>query len=319
MRLLLLPLAIALGLGNPPAPEVKVPAACGDRVMGRPFRGARMLCLAASAMALTANALDDPRRAPAASAQLAALIDQALSREARAPFLGTGTTRVGDRELPRSVLYRGLLGMMLVAAQRLDGPSALLDPLAASLARDLEHGFIASYPDGIWPCDHAPAAAFLRLHGDAAGDALVGRLRDALAAGFPTKVDARGRIIDGETRSTPLAFTAAYLLPAEPALARAFAEQLVKRCAVSPARSDRVPLAACREWTDRKHRGDAASGPIVQGYSVGATALAIIATRALPDRDWNAALLQTAELAGGDARVSLEGALLAWGKTARAW
>jgi hypothetical protein len=280
--------------------------------MGRPFRGARMLCLAASAMALTANALDDPRRAPAASAQLASLIDRALSREARAPFLGTGTVRVGDRDLPRSVLYRGLLGMMLAAAQRLDAPSPLLDPLAASLARDLEHGFIASYPDGIWPCDHAPAAAFLRLHGDAAGDVLVGRLRDALAAGFPTKVDARGRIVDGETRSTALAFTAAYLLPAEPALARAFAEQLVKRC-------DLFPLAACREWTERSHRADAASGPIVQGYSVGATALAIIATRALPDRDWNAALLRTAELAGGDARVSLEGALLAWGKTARAW
>ena len=284
---------------------------CATRVMGAPFRGARMLCLAATSMALVAVALDDPRRAAAIATQLEALI---------------GHAQVATRTEPRNVLFRGLLGIMLVGLHRIATPAlkftTLLDELAAALAHDLEGGFIASYVDRrIWPCDHAPAAAFLRLHGTLrdsastrAADVLADRLRSALATKFPTEVDARGRIVDGSERTTTLAFAASYLLAAEPALAREFAERVVTHC-------DRVPLAACREWTTGRHRADAASGPLVGEFAIGATALAIIATRALPDLDWNAGLLRTAGLAGEGsiAPRSLEAALLAWGRVARSW
>jgi hypothetical protein len=280
---------------------------CAATVMNRPFRGARMLCLAAASMALASAALHDPSRAAAIAAQLEALVEHAVAKPAKAPFA----------DEPASVLYRGLLGMMLVALHRVATPAlewtTLMDELAEKLARDLERGWLPSYHDGIWPCDHAPAAAFLRLHGSReAADALVEKLRAALGAGFPTRVDRRGKVLDGTLRSTALAFTASYLLPAEPELARAFAEKLVERC-------DRVPIAACREGISR---ADAASGPIVAGYSVGATALAIVATRALADQAWNAALVRTAALVGSDfdpRTASLETALLRWGSIARSW
>ena len=305
---------------------------CADTVQGKPFRGARILCLAMASMALASVALDDPRRAEDIVRRLDALVMHALGTAARAPFVGTGTVRVATgvdtRELPGSVLYRGLLGLVAIAHHRFAGSASrwtvLVDALAASLARDLEPGFVRSYRDGIWPCDHAPAAAFLRLHARLrddetsrrAADVVIARLRGLLDAsgGFPTRVDAGGRIVDVVERGTTLAFTASFLLAAEPELARAFAERLVARC-------DRAPFAACREWTDgSEHAPDAASGPIVGGYSVGATALAVVATRALQSLDWSRALLQTASLAGPrSGAATLEAALLAWGATARAW
>ncbi|MBA3503808.1 MAG: hypothetical protein M4D80_09240 [Myxococcota bacterium] len=322
MRLAILALVLACNSGtlvalDPPPPrdaaaidvlaaqDFALAADCPASVMGRPFRGARMLCLAAVAMALTSSALDRP--SPRIAAQLEALVEVALAADARAPFAA----------LPASVLYRGLLGLMLAALHHITAPAVrwttMFDELAAALAHDLERGWLPSYRDDTWPCDHAPAASFLRLHGTLrdsatstrAADALLGRLR-ALLPAFPT------RIGDKTVRTTALAFAASYLLPADPALARAFAEQVVRRC-------DRHPIAACREWSERGHRADVASGPLVGDYAVGATALAIIATRALPDPDWNTALLATASLAASPADGTLEAALLAWGRTARAF
>jgi len=71
---------------------------------------------------------------------------------------------------------------------------------------------------------------------------------------------------------------------------------------------------------EQPHRADAASGPIIAGYSVGATALGLPATRTLPA--WNAALELTA-LANGagelDEHHPLEAALFRYGETARTW
>jgi hypothetical protein len=313
-----LAIAVVLGLATDARADESVVAAgaeiakrgCSSHVMGRPFRGAEMLCLAMTSAALTSVAIDDPRRVDAIVPLLDALVVRARGRSPRAPFPST------------SVLYRGLLGTMLVARERIaPGRATDIDDLAHGLARDLEHGWIASYRDGTWPCDHAPALAFLRLHGALRGDAASTRAADALHSWlamlvpvFPTRVGADGTVLDGDVRTTTLAFTAAFLLAAEPELARIFATAAITAC-------DRAPMAACREWRTAARTADAASGPLVFGYATGATALAIIATRALADPDWNTALLATAELAGAHRlpRRGVERALLAWGRVARPW
>jgi hypothetical protein len=300
---------------------------CPPRVMRAGFADAPILCLGATAAALISMALEAPARTPAAIEQLHRIVDLALIGEARAAFRSSGSMRVLDRDLPRSVLYRGLLALILAGLERLSPDNArtgLFDALAASLAADLDRGWVATYgPDQIWPCDHAPAASALRLHGRLRGnsasalaaDHLVARLR-ALVAAFPTRVDRTGKIVDPTERGTALAFTAGFLLPGQPETAALFATRFVSHC-------DRAVVSACREWprgTD--HAPDPASGPIIAGYSVGATALGLAATRALAG-EWNAALLHTAEAMGAgtldSGRQALESAFYRWGQTARPW
>jgi hypothetical protein len=300
---------------------------CPPHVMRTSFDDAPILCLGATASALISVALEAPPRAPAVIEQLHRIVDLALAAEARAAFRSSGSIRVLDRDLPRSVLYRGLLALILAGLERLspdNSRSRLFDALAASLAADLDRGWVATYGrDQIWPCDHAPAASALRMHarlrGNAASalaaDHLVERLRSLVAA-FPTRVDRAGKIVDPTERGTALAFTAGFLLPGEPDTAAVFATRFVSRC-------DRAVVSACREWPrGSDHAPDAASGPIIAGYSVGATALGLAATRALAP-EWNAALLHTAEAMGAGTldprRQALETAFYRWGQTARPW
>ena len=91
-----------------------------------------------------------------------------------------------------------------------------------------------------------------------------------------------------------------------------FADRFVTFC-------DRGLVTACREWR-AQHPADAASGPIVAGYSVGATALGLPATRLLPV--WHDALERTAIAMGAttlDEQHPLEAALFRFGQTARTW
>src|SRR5262245_25727134 len=276
---------------------------CHATVLGRTFRDAPILCIAFQAASITSIALDDPTRRSVASAALETLVEQALARPARRGFP------------PNSVLYRGLVALVLAGLERLSPNNArtpLFDRLVAELAHDLEAGWLPSYPGETYPCDHAPAASALRLHTilrgslpDAA-DRLADRLRRALAKGFPTST------VDSTERATTLAFTAAFLLPGEPDLASRFADRFVTFC-------DRGLVTACREWR-HPHRADAASGPIVAGYSVGATALGLPATRILPT--WHQALELTALASGAsalDEQHPLEAALFHYGQTARTW
>jgi hypothetical protein len=276
---------------------------CRPQVLGHSFRGAVILCIAFQAASITSTALDNPARSPEAITALQALADEALAPAA-------------VRGFPRnSVLYRGLLAFVLAALERLapnNQRSQLFDETVSSLAKDLEAGWVESYEGETYPCDHAPALSALRLHSvlrssspDAADD-LAERLRSALEHGFPTSTK------DATERATTLAFTAAFLLPAEPELATQFAERFVTFC-------DRGLMTACREWR-KPHRADAASGPIIAGYSVGATALGLPATRALPT--WHAALELTALANGADELDKLrplEAALFRYGQTARTW
>lgn len=276
---------------------------CRATVLGKAFRGASMLCIAFQAASITSSALDDPTRRGAAAEALELLVEQALAPAARRGFP------------PNSVLYRGLVALVLAGLERVAPNNArtpLFDEIVAALARDLDAGWLPTYKGETYPCDHAPAASALRLHAvlrgsspDAA-DRLADRMRRALARGFPASTT------DRTERATTLAFTAAFLLPGEPELAARFADRFVAFC-------DRGLVTACREWK-QPHRADAASGPIIAGYSVGATALGLPATRMLPA--WHDALELTA-FAGGahalDEEHPLEAALVRYGQTARAW
>lgn len=276
---------------------------CRPQVQGHSFRGAVILCIAFQAASITSVALDDPMRKPEAVTALEALADEALAPPA-------------VRGFPRdSVLYRGLVALVLAALERLapnNSRSQFFDEIVSGLAKDLEAGWVQSYEGETYPCDHAPALSALRLHSvlrgsspDAA-DHLAQRLRSVLEHGFPTSTK------DGTERATTLAFTAAFLLPAEQELATQFAERFVTFC-------DRGLMTACREWR-KPHRADAASGSIIAGYSVGATALGLPATRTLPT--WHAALELTAAANGADTldeHHPLEAALVRYGETARTW
>jgi len=301
---------------------------CTASVLGSGFRDAPILCLGAIAAALTSTAIEDPPRAQAVTQQLERILALALAPAAQAAFSSTGSIHVLDRDVPRSVLYRGMLALVLAGLERLAPASAhssLFDAVAGSLATDVSAGWVATYGAGeIWPCDHAPSSSGLRLHAVLrhasvsvrAADVLAARLR-SFSGAFPTRVDRDGKVVDAEERGTALAFTAGFLLPGEPELAAEFANRFVVHC------SRPLPgMGACREWLSGFHTADAASGPLVQGYSVGATALGLAASRALTS-DWNAVLLRAAAMAGADAldprQQPLESAFFRWGETARSW
>ena len=312
---------------------------CAKSVMGASWAWAPLGCDAFTAFALTSAAQAAPQAQRAqALAALDALLDHALGEEAQRPFASTGATSVGDRTLPRSVLYRGLVLLMLAGREKLEpggARSALFDAQAVALARDLAAspaGWLPTYgKDELWACDHAPAAAALLLHGRLRGDdrtaaagqrlvkALVG-LR-AAPGGFPTRIKPSGEIVGATPRGVAMAWTAGFLLHGDPAAATGFAADFVARFCERLA-----AVAACREWPRGvTGKADADSGPIVQGLGMGASALGLAATRALADDGWHAALLRAADLAGiGEIRKSsdlygLEKAIDLWGRTAVSW
>ncbi len=316
---------------------------CEPKLLGdakRQFSESQLLCDGHLSFILVQAALDG-RPLPDTKQRLHALLEDALGR-AREPFMRGGTTLVEGRALPRSILYRGYVLLMLAGMERVDmadaASSALFDALAGQLVEALEAQLLLpSFSTSIWPCDSAPAASALLLHGRlrgnqtsrAAGERLIARLVElaALPTGFPTQVDARGRLVEPTQRATTLAWTGAFLAMAAHPAADTFTNTLVKDYCGRPAGA-LVPMAACREWPrGMKGREDAASGPLVfGGYSVGASALAIAATRlSKPQRTWHAHLLNAArEMGIGDilarpGKRPLEATLYWWGITIRPW
>ncbi len=309
--------------------DVVVDHGCSPRLLGsaaHPFHEAPAACDVFLSLALASMAVDHEERREPARAAIAHLLDHALSPRVRAPFRSTGTVRVGDRDLPRSVLYRGYLLLVTVALERVGGTAAIADPLARALAHDLDGaaaGWLPSFGHTIWPCDHAPAAAGLLLQRDprwrASGDALARRLSSSLDSRFPTRVDAQGRAVEPLPRGTVLAFTAGFLQHADRALAARFASVLT-----SDFCDTFGGLAACREWPRGVDRGpDAVSGPIQRGYGIGASALAMGATRALDDESMHRHLVTAAHTMGIEryldrpSRFGLENAIYLWARAAR--
>jgi len=315
---------------------------CEPRLLGdarRRFVEAQLLCDAYLSFILVQATLEGSPL-PDSRRRLKALLTDALGR-ARAPFLADGTTRVADRALPLSILYRGHVLLMLAGMHRagLAAPedSALFDALAAQLVEALSRQrLLPSFGRSIWPCDSAPAAAGLLLHGQlrgadastAMGERLVERLVEltTLPTGFPTRVDAKGRPVEATPRGTALAWTGAYLGMAGHPAASTFTSTLVRTHCDRPA-GDLLPLAACREWPRGVHgKEDAASGPLLHGYSVGASALAIAATHLSAEHTtWHRQLLNTAREMGIHPMLQkpdkhpLEATLFWWGLTTRPW
>ncbi|AGC42961.1 hypothetical protein MYSTI_01629 [Myxococcus stipitatus DSM 14675] len=316
---------------------------CAPRLLGdsrRRFVESQLLCDAHLSFILVQLALDGAPL-PESPRRLKALLADALTR-GRGPFLKGPTTRVRGHTLPDSVLYKGYVLLMLAGMERAgmaDAEStALFDALATSLESALSRQLLLpSFTRSIWPCDSAPAAAGLLLHGrlrgnalsQAMGERLTAKLAElaALPTGFPTRVNAKGHPVEATPRATTLAWTGAFLSLGAHPTAATFTTTLVKGYCDRPG-GDLLPFAACREWP----RGvdgpeDSASGPLMQGgYSVGASTLALAATHLSNDyQSWHRDLVNSAREMGirplleKPHRHPLEAALYWWGTTARPW
>lgn len=317
--------------------DVTSPAGCAPRLLGQEahrFIEAQIACDVFLSLALVNETLDGRLEASVAAAAVRRLLGDALGRGAR-PFAKS----------PRSVLRNGY-GLLLYAAlgrlQALsDEEGAAFDSLALAVTHDVEAAapaFVESFHLAYWPCDSAPAATGLMLHGALRHDAVTGaaglRLAQRLEAlrtaraGFATRVDGAGKVIEATPRGTVMAWTAGFLSLAQPELGRAFAEDFLARFCGSDVRilGVVVPMS-CREWPRGVDRPpDAVSGPIIQGQGTGASALGIAALRATghgAEADKLTSLsTMTRQLAvvGAPVRVgALERAILAWGASARPW
>nr|WP_255207940.1 MULTISPECIES: hypothetical protein [unclassified Myxococcus] len=316
---------------------------CAPKLLGdakRRFIESQLLCDGHLSFILVQAALDG-HPLPDTRRRLHALLGDALGR-ARAPFMRGGADFVLGHALPRSILYRGYVLLMLAGIERAGmqdaASTALFDALANQVVAALEHQLLLpSFSTSIWPCDSAPAAAALLLHArlrghapsEAAAERLIARLVElsALPSGFPTRVDAKGRAVERTQRATTLAWTGAFLAMAAHPAAESFTTTLVRDYCARPAGA-LLPLAACREWPRGvKRQEDSASGPLaLGGYSVGASALAIAATRLSGTHvAWHAHLVNAAREMGINDILSrpgkrpLEAALYGWGTTIRPW
>lgn len=316
---------------------------CAPRLLGdssRRFVESQLLCDAHLSFILVQLALDGTPL-PDSPRRLKALLKDALTR-ARGPFLKGNTTRVQGHTLPDSILYRGYVLLMLAGMERAGmadaETTALFDALATSIEGALSQQLLLpSFTRSIWPCDSAPAAAGLLLHGRlrgnasslAMGERLTARLAQlaALPTGFPTRVNAKGHPVEPTPRASTLAWTGAFLAMGAHPTASTFTTTLVKDYCDRPG-GELLPFAACREWPRGMNKPeDSASGPLMQGgYSVGASALAIAATHLSSEHPtWHRDLVNSAREMGIQPMLEkphqhpLEAALYWWGTTARPW
>ena len=308
------------------------------RSPGASFIEAPIACDAFLSTALVSLALENPERTAEVLPVLDKLVEQGLSKTAKKAFAATGSTLVGGELLPRSVLYRGFLLLMLEGRERLQpgGPRAkVADALAAALAADLEASSLGYLPSfgvkQIWPCDQSPAASALLLHARRRNDETSRRAGEALRArlladlrrrrGFPTAYSPSGKLLIATPRATTTAWTAAFLGISSPEAGEAFAVDLFKRFC-----DRKAAFTACREWPRGVSRPpDSDSGPLIFGYAVGSSALALGAAQFHPAGDWDEGLLGTAGRYGLDSvldpirTMKLENAIYLWGRSVRSW
>lgn len=317
--------------------QVTSPAGCAPRLLGQDahrFIEAQIACDVFLALALVDESLAGQLDTRSAATAVRRLLVDAQGRGAL-PFAKS----------PHSVLRRGYDLLLSAALARLDALSATegaaFDLLANEVAHDIElaaPAFVESFHGAYWPCDSAPAAAGLLLHGAlrhdvrtaSAGARIAQRLETLRTApgGFITRVDRAGSVIEATPRGTVMAWTAGFLSLAAPAVARAFADDFYSRFCATDVRILGVTApAACREWPRGIERApDAVSGPIIDGQGTGASALGIAALRATGRvSDANkltelSRLGQQLVMIGAPMKIGpLENAILAWGATARPW
>lgn len=315
-------------IASPLADEITSTHGCAPKLLGMEahrFIEAQIACDVFFGMAIVNETIAGKRDATEAATILRRLLADARGR-GRAPFVRS----------PQSVLRRGyelLLSAGLARVGTLDEHElAAFDVLATALARDVNAAapaFVESFHDAFWPCDSAPAASALILHGTlrgnemtlAAGTALVQRLERLRETGFVTRVDRRGKAIEPTPRGTVMAWTAGFLAVADAPAARAFADDFFDRFCVRDARILGFGVKiACREWPKGVTRKpDAVSGPIIDGYGTGASALGIAALRASGRGHDADQLTELSSLASAFQMGPLERAILLWGATAVPW
>jgi hypothetical protein len=273
-----------------------------------------LVTLSMTAAATASLVWDDPGGRPGAAATLAALIDGALSPQARAfdtrmwgedPLDSLG----GDRG---HAGYLGHLGLMM-GLYRLLGGDGRFDATSTALHRALADrmsrspsGCIATYPGEIYTADNTVLLASLAVHGMATGHDTSATIRRWVA-------HARAHLLDPDTglivrgageRGEPLGrgrgswagWNVFYLMQADPELA---ADQYDRLRAHLVVEAPALGLAAVREYpADSVEQGDVDSGPLLFGVSPAATGFAIAGARHAGDWRLLAALLGTAELAG---------------------
>jgi len=313
---------------------------CPPWMLGKSAWGwAQLGCDAFAGSALVSQALDSGPEERAQAAKLVeALAADALSPAAQRAFRSTGFSDVGGRKLPKSILYRGFVLLLLSGAERLHPDNELsgfYDALAREVASSLSKspaGFLPTYGTAlVWPCDHAPAASGLLLHGElrkdeetaAAGREMVTRLRALLKRrrGFPAQILPSGEAVVSTPRGAAVAWTAGFLRIGDPDTSRAFADAFfIQFCDAD------YGYLACREWP-RGVKGweDADSGPIIAGYGTAASALGLGAARGSSHPEYEGQLARTAEVAGVGVYLStprqypLENAIYFWARTVRPW
>jgi hypothetical protein len=317
---------------------------CGSKLLGNAayrLAESQLACDAFVSFAIVNRRLsagDDPNDGELAT--LSRLLDDALAAASRRPYAGQNSVSIAGHALPDSVVYRGLVGLMAAGLVRLgvtDGDLlALFDGLAQSLVDDYaKRALLPSYGAAIWPCDNAIAVAALSLHGRLRANAASAKTAETVAEllaslldrkrGFPTRVDAQGHLLEATARGSALAWATVFLSMGGVGESARFADTLLVGFCDRMVVGDRQ-LAACREWPRGVARGpDVTSGPILRGYGVAASALAIAATHGAGREVWHQSLLNTgyavglAGITAAPRRYPLENAILAWASSVQPW
>lgn len=254
-----------------------------------------LFTLSFSTYGLANLAAQHPTLRPEAARTMRQAIALALTKPFGQPYEILGIDSLVGCALPRSVLYRGHLNLMLGCLRQLEPatPYALLhDSLSAQLYRDFgaaSAGNLPSYPSRRWLPDNTVALASLALHdrltGSAygqAGQRWVARARHEWcgpAGLLASQVDAAGRPSEA-TRGSNLGWSIWFLARVD----TAFAGQQYRgfRAAAS------TSLGAVRAYRETPGRyptgaGDVDSGPLILGFGIPATTFAYADAVALGD------------------------------------
>ena len=183
--------------------------------------------------------------------------------------------------------------------------AALHDRITAALAQRLDraaNGLIETYPDETWPPDVAAVAGSIGLHARATGNDRSALLARWAARFAECAIHSTGYLVqrvDGcepadAPRGSGTAVAAYFISFAHPALS----ERLHR--AVREVGSARLmSFAAVREYAPGfDGQGDTNAGPIVLGFSVGATGFALGSAKAHGDRELFTELYRTTHLFG---------------------
>lgn len=252
-----------------------------------------------------------PRYLPAMRAAAKRLADPRTLRYAASVYGTHGLVHMGPGQGHAYLGYINMgLGMLRLVDS--DNPHATLhDRLSRALSTRLAssaNGMIETYPGETWPPDVAAVAGSLGLHQRATGD---DHRLDTWARRFAScAIDPSGYLVQrvrsgscepiDAPRGSGTAVAAYFLSFADADLSRRLFDAVA-------AQADRLLGAAVVPEYAPGHdgAGDLNAGPIVLGYSVGATGFALGAARAHGDRDLYIRLFRTASIFGG--RIDVDG------------